>query len=163
MQLRLKYEPTPDNAPLFAADIATSTADITGTALDFSPGSLKVVDDIIDGFRREGCNSDQVAETLFGFGCYVGEVLVRNARGQWRNTGDTKMANLAGFPLVVELPNDAICNPIGKAFKRIENGEEDSLPYFYQVFAQARPEPANQSLQLTRGFWARLARFLRLR
>ncbi len=32
-----------------------------------------------------------------------------------------------------------MCNPIGKAFKRLENGPEDSLGYFYQVFTGAEP------------------------
>jgi hypothetical protein len=87
--------------------------------------------------RSQGCTSEQIAETLFGFGCYVGEVFVRQAGGSWQAVASTPMANLAGFPLVVHLRNDSYCNPIGKAFKRLENGAEDSLPYFYAVFTNA--------------------------
>jgi hypothetical protein len=71
---------------------------------------------------------------LFGFGCYVGEVFVRNAGGKWRNSAETPLAELAGLPLLIELGTESFCNPIGKVFKRLENGEVDSLPYFYQVF-----------------------------
>ncbi|HVJ83533.1 MAG TPA: hypothetical protein VNC50_20880, partial [Planctomycetia bacterium] len=99
-----------------------------------SVASLRAVDDIIEDLRQEGCTSDQMAETLFGFGCYVGEVFVRNAGGRWRNAAETSMADLAGFPLVVELGKESFCNPIGKVFKRMDNGEGDDLPYFYCVF-----------------------------
>lgn len=136
MNLRLKYNPTPDNAPKFARDIAASAAEISGVELDYSIESLKAVDEIIEGMRQDGCTTDQIAETLFGFGCYVGEVFVRQAGGQWRNTAKTSMAQFAGVPLVVELGKETWCNPIGKVFKRLENGEGDSLPYFYQVFAE---------------------------
>lgn len=134
MQLRLKYSPTAENAPMFAADMIGPAAEISGANLDYSVASLQAVDDIVEGLRQDGCTPDQIAETLFGFGCYVGEVFVRNSGGKWRNTDETSMAGLAGFPMVIELGQESFCNPIGKVFKRLENSEEDSLPYFYHVF-----------------------------
>jgi len=134
MQLRLKYPPTVENAPKFAADMVGSAAEISGVDLDYSVASLKAVDDIVEGLWQDGCTPDQIAEALFGFGCYVGEVFVRYAGGKWRNAAETSMAKLAGFPLIIELGKESLCNPIGKVFKRLENGEADSLPYFYQVF-----------------------------
>jgi hypothetical protein len=138
MQLRLKYPPTVENAPRFAADMVGSAAEISGVDLDYSVASLKAVDDIIEGFRQDGCAADQIAATLFGFGCYVGEVFVRHAGGEWRNAAETSMAKLAGFPLVIAFGKETLCSPIGKVFKRLENGEEDNLPYFYQVFTTPR-------------------------
>jgi hypothetical protein len=138
MRLRLKYEPTPKNAPKFASDIIAAAAKISGVQLDYSVASLKAVDDIIEGMRKDGCTSQQVAETLFGFGCYVGEVFVRHAGSQWQNAAETSMAGFAGFPLVIQLGKDSFCNPIGKVFKRLDNGEEDNLPYFYRVFASEK-------------------------
>lgn len=135
MRLQLNYSPTPENAPKFASDIVCSAAEICGVRLDYSIASIQAVDEIVEGFRQEGCTSDQIAETLFGFGCYVGEVFVRHAGGKWRVSSKTPMAKGAGFPLVIELNEDHFCNPIGKVFKRLENGDEDSLPYFYQVFS----------------------------
>jgi hypothetical protein len=134
MRLRLKYPPTPTNAPKFATDLVGPASEISGVDLDYSVASLEAVDDIVEMMRQEGCTSDQVAETLFGFGCYVGEIFVRHAGGRWRNAAETSLANVAGFPLVVELGQENFCNPIGKEFKRLENGEEDNLPDFYQVF-----------------------------
>jgi hypothetical protein len=138
MRLRLKYPPTVENVPKFAADIVDSSADISGVDLDYSVTSLQAVDDIVEGMRQDGCTSEQIGETLFGFGCYVGEVFVRHAGAQWRNVAETSMANFAGFPLVIELGKDSFCNPIGKMFKRMENGEADNLPYFYQVFTSRK-------------------------
>ena len=138
MNLRLKYEPTPKNAPKFADDIVESAAEISRVDLDFSVASLKDVDKIIEGFREDGCSLKQIAETLFGFGCYVGEVFVERAGGRWRRAEKTPMADMAGYFLVIELDDETYCNPIGKVFKRFENGDEDYLPYFYKMFAKPR-------------------------
>lgn len=134
MLLRLKYPPEPANAARFAADIALSAAQVSGVELDYTPHSLSLVDEIIEGFRSDGVTSDQVAETLFGFGCYAGEVLIRHADGIWRHA-TRREADLFGFPMGVELPTRRVCNPIGKAFKRLEDGPADSIQHFYHVFA----------------------------
>src|SRR5690348_1578432 len=114
MQLRLKYPPTIENAPKFAADIVDSAAEISGVELDYSVASLDSVDEILEGLRQDGCTSEQVAETLFGFGCYVGEVMVRQANGRWRNAAETVIAQQVRFPLIIELGSGKLCNPIGK-------------------------------------------------
>jgi hypothetical protein len=55
MRPRLKYKPKPENAAKFAADIVCSAAKISVAQLDYSVESIKVVDDIIEGFRQGGC------------------------------------------------------------------------------------------------------------
>ena len=102
MQLSLKYNPTLRNAPKFAADIAAAALDISGVKLDYSPKSLRLVDEILEGMRSEGVKPEQVAETLFGFGCYVGEVFVRNSGGKWRKQEDKELQDFGAFPLVIE-------------------------------------------------------------
>jgi hypothetical protein len=136
LQLRLKYAPYPANAPLFAADTVEAARTINGITLKYDPESLRAVDDIIEGFRVGGITADQIGETLFGFGCYVGEVFVRHAGGAWRSTADTPMRDFARGPFVIELASGGHCNPVDKVFKRLENGSEDDLPYFYRVFAK---------------------------
>ncbi len=134
MQLRLKYPLGPENAVRFAEDIVTSAAKVNRVHLDFTPDSLALVDGIFDDFRADGVSGREIAETLFGFGCYVGEVLTRHAGGRWREITDEERSS-AGWPLVVDLGGDRWCNPIGQAFKRLENGAEDGLSHFYTVFA----------------------------
>src|SRR5687768_6260701 len=127
MDIRLKFEPVATNAPLFAADIVEAAQEIDGLHLGYEPASLGAVDERIEQFRVEGLTDEQIAATLFGFGCYVGEVFVRHAGGVWRETGSTPMRDLAAWPFVIELADGRYCNPIGKVFKRLENGPEDDL------------------------------------
>lgn len=136
MELRLKHELTPSNAPVFADDIVTAAASVSGVRLDYTPDSLTLVDNILDEFRSEGLTSEKVAETVFGFGCYVGEVLVRHGGGRWRETTEQEQEQgLVGWPMLIEFTERHWSNPIGKAFKRLANGPEDSLRYFYEAVA----------------------------
>lgn len=133
MRLRLKFPPTAANMPRFAADILEAAAEISGVTLDYSVASLAAVDSILGEMQRDGIGSDDVAETLFGFGAYIGEVFVRHAAGKW--VVDARFGDLP----VVMLANDTVCNPIGKAFKRVDDGEAENIAYFFQVFTSARP------------------------
>jgi hypothetical protein len=112
--------------------------DVSQAVLDYTADSLTAVDRILGGFHDDGVSTEAVASTLFCFGCYVGEVFVRNAGAVWRLADETSMAGLAGFPLVIETGPQNFANPIGKVFKRVENGIEDALPYFYSVFSRPR-------------------------
>ena len=78
MILRLNFPPTVDFAVKHAELVVESARKVSGVVLDFSPANLARVDEIIEGLRRDGVDADQIAETLFSFGCYLGEVLVRN-------------------------------------------------------------------------------------
>jgi hypothetical protein len=136
MQLRLNYELEPANAARFAADVVASAAEVSGVTLDYGVDSLDAVDAILEELRADGVATEEIAETLFGFGCYVGEVLVRNSDATWR-ASNQKELEWFGWPMVVGVSEQNVCNPIGKAFKRFENGVEDSLRYFYTVFVKA--------------------------
>jgi len=127
--------PTPVNAKDYAEIIVESAKKISKIDLDYSPASLIDVDEIIEGFRKEGQSIEQVYQTLFHFGCYVGEVFIKNVGGYWKESDKTKMKGVAGSPIVVELESKSIVNPVGKVMKRMEHGEEDSICYFYEVFA----------------------------
>jgi hypothetical protein len=128
MNLNLKYAPEPKNMPRFAAEIIDAAKEISGVTLDYSVASLAVVDAILAEMHADGVTTEQVGETVFGFGAYVGEVFVRHAAGKWAVD-----PRFGGIPVVM-LPGDSVCNPIGKSFKRVDQGEEHNLPYFFQVF-----------------------------
>ena len=83
-----------------------SSGRISGARLDYTPDSLTLVDNILDGFRADGVTGDQVGETLFGFGCYAGEVLTRHAGGRWRAPTADETA-FVGWPILVELADGA--------------------------------------------------------
>src|SRR5262249_8774696 len=126
---QLKYDITPRNVPRFAADIVAAVEKNEGVALDYSVVSLEVIARIIAGFRSEGVKVEQVEATLFAFGCYVGEVFVRNAGATWRKASQREMEDIFGVPLILEVGKENLVNPIGKVIKRLQNGDEDNLPY----------------------------------
>jgi hypothetical protein len=73
-------------------------------------------------------------ETICLFGCYLGEAIIRNHGGVWKVAAETGFKSIVPADLLVlETPNKAVWNPIGKAFKLLENGMEDSLAFFYGV------------------------------
>ncbi|MEW2489090.1 hypothetical protein [Streptomyces sp. NPDC048411] len=124
MQLHLHHPLEPDSAPRFAAAIVEAAADISGAELDYSPASIDLVEDIVDGFRTDGATSEEMADSLVAFGCYVGEILTRCAGGTWRHTADA-------LPLVVQLPDARECCPIDWVFRRLEAGADVSIRELY--------------------------------
>jgi hypothetical protein len=134
MELRLKYPPTPEHAADLAATCVEAAKRISGLDLDYTVGSLRLVDQQLDRFAGDGHDSNSIASTLFCFGCYVGEVLVRNLGGRWVSS-DSAIQRLAGFPIVVMMESGDWWNPIGKVFKRLDDGEAESIDYFFSVAA----------------------------
>ncbi|WP_329836434.1 hypothetical protein [Streptomyces sp. BE133] len=49
--------------------------------LDYSVASLRLVDLVVDGLRRDQPQRNRVAGTLLGLGAYTGKVIVRRAGG----------------------------------------------------------------------------------
>ena len=135
--MNLKYEVTPENMAKFAADIVESAREISNVTLDYSVESLASVDQILGEFHEDGLTADQIGAAVFGFGAYVGEVFVRNRNAAWKDIAETDLAQVLG-PIVVEIGGEEgrLVNPIGKCFKRLANGDEDNLPYFYSVFSK---------------------------
>ncbi|WP_244895922.1 hypothetical protein [Mycobacterium asiaticum] len=130
--LRLPVLPTPAAAAELAGRAADAAREVSGVELDYSPDSLEYVDAMLEVFREPG--SDVMAESIFLFGCYIGEVLVRNAGYVWVDTPD-HLAQHLGTLTVYHPGTGAHANPISKAFKRVDYGKPDNLPYFYRVYA----------------------------
>lgn len=133
LRLHLQYPPTPEYAARHAQIAVDAARDVEHIELDYSPESLSEVDRIIGRFHGEGLTSDQVGETVFSFGCYVGEVFVRHHAGQWVMPKRSLFGFGGSNMMLVEMPNGVVCNPIGKALKFLENGASESVAYFYQV------------------------------
>ena len=99
--------------------------------LDYSVASLRVVDFLIDGLRKGGTGREQVRDTLFGLGAYVGEVLVRRAGAVWMDF-DADQRAYFGQTVGVRMPDGRVWNPLGKVRNRFElGGPGESLQTFY--------------------------------
>ena len=116
---KLKYDITPSNAPRFANDIVNTTKRVDGIILDYSVASLQKLDGILGRFHTEGVSPESIAAKVFGFGCYVGEVFVRNAGAKWRMATQEEIDTIYGVPLILMISNDTTANPIGKVINQL--------------------------------------------
>jgi len=97
----------------------------TATALDYSPASLKAVDELLLE-ARDGMGKQQLELYASCAGAYLGEVVRRRSpvKLEW-------VTSPAGPALMS--PKGLQLNVLGKPFKLIENGATDSLAWFAQV------------------------------
>ncbi|MFK0403570.1 hypothetical protein ACIQTT_14650 [Microbacterium sp. NPDC090225] len=125
--LRLQHPPEAEFAAAHAQTFADAVQNIDGITLDYSVQSLRTVDGVLGNFEEPG--SDAVAETVLAAGFYVGEVMVRQHGHRWVKTPED-VPLWAPFDLLVVGPKGNYSNPLSKAFKRVENGPEDSVAHF---------------------------------
>ena len=135
MKLNQVYQPIPQFAPQHADICVTAAKEVAGFELDHTDTSLHLLDEIIQGMRKDGLHLKDVGETLFTFGCYVGEVLVRHGGGEWCSVDEVSTQGLSPFPLMVRVGSHEVVDPIAQVFKRLEKGREYSLPKFYQALS----------------------------
>ena len=143
MSTRDAFPPSIENASKLAVVCVKTIRDLHEVCLDYSPSTLYLIDDILENLRDEGCSPNDFRETLYAFGCYFGEVFVRSANGVWVHAQDTILRYNAGNPLLIQLPNGRLCEPIAKVFWRLHYGRQDHLPTYYAAFTgQCAPEPS---------------------
>jgi hypothetical protein len=130
--------PSPENAAEIGAMVMPFVQENYGLRLDYSVQSLRQVDGIIDDLRQTE-KFEQLQPLLFSMGCYVGEVLVRNAKARWRTTESLGMAAVASSPIVIEMTDGRGCNPVGKVYKRFQKGAAEDIAFFYHVMVEAPP------------------------
>jgi hypothetical protein len=76
-------------------------------------------------------------------GCFCGELIRTSAGGQWRVTDSGTLP----FALFTHIGNgESKINPLGKAIKFFENGNEDSLVFLYQVIIAEIAKAQNPAL-----------------
>jgi hypothetical protein len=136
MKIRLRYPATPENARQHAELAVALAREQFEASLDYSPSSLDVADGQIDALREEGLDAEEAAEALFVLGCYLGEVLVRHLGGIWAATSRSALRGVSPWPMVVVLPDGSAWDVIGKAYKRLELGDSEFLPAFFDAAAQ---------------------------
>jgi hypothetical protein len=135
MKIRLQYPATPANARDHAAIAVRAAREQSETTLDYTPASLEELDGEIDSLREDGLDGEDAAEMLFVFGCYLGEVLVRRLGGAWVPTARSALRDVSPWPMVVALPDGSTWDAIGKAYRRLELGDSEYLPAFYEAAA----------------------------
>jgi hypothetical protein len=122
-----------------AADFVARATRRNALPLDYGVASLRVVDFIVSGLRKDAPDPERVAGTLFGLGAYVGEVLVRRAGAQWVDLDADQRAYFRQ-EVGVRMPDGRVWNPLGKVRNRFEQGPAESLQTFYLTL-HGRPRP----------------------
>jgi hypothetical protein len=138
VKLRLKYPATAGNAGDHAELAVRVAAEEFDTVLDYSPASLERLDGEVESLREEGLDGEAAAEVLFVFGCYLGEVMVRSLGGTWVSTPRSPLRDVSPWPMVVALPDGSAWDAIGKVYRRIELGDSEFLPAFFELAARQR-------------------------
>ena len=138
MKLRLQYPAMPVNARDHAELALKVAREQYDTDLDYSPESLEWLDSEVDSLREDGLDAEEAAEALFVFGCYLGEVMVRNLGGSWAPTPRSPLKDVSPWPMVVTLPDGSAWDTIGKVYKRLELGDSEFLPTFFAWAAHGR-------------------------
>ncbi len=127
---------------------AVDHASQQGRTLDYSVGSLSDVEAILGALHRElpppavrkqSGPSDDVIETIAKmYGGYLGEVMRLEWReGEWIVPDSGPFANA----LCLHYGKDSLVSPPSKCYKRIVDGPEDSIVYYFQVFSDRRKGP----------------------
>jgi len=134
--LNLPLEPTLKNMPALAERIVQVTRNLDNVQLDYSAESLNWVDGRILQFRQERQTFNDIGETVFLFGCYAGEVFSRTLGSSWAEPSEAERT--LGFSMPgVRSKDGQFWNPIGKAFRLLENGPEGSIHHLWVVASSA--------------------------
>lgn len=136
------------NDVLVIAQKAVEDAHTFSKELDFTENSLKEVEDILEVYhsdykgsflknvirkvRKQIPTDEQVGSMAMMYGVYIGEVIRRNTSKEIQWVYEDGFGN--GDLLHLKLDDKNRINPIGKTFKRLKNGREDEILFFYQVF-----------------------------
>jgi len=127
--LKLRFPPEVQYAEQFAHTIVEAARELQNVELDYSPRSITKLEAILCGLRDEGAVVDDIAETLFSFGCYLGEVIVNAIGGRWYEHAPGRLALWTGEgDIDIDDKNeDDIHDPILRAFEFFQAPDTHAL------------------------------------
>ena len=129
------------------AEVAVEVAAVRyGVRLDYTEGSVQAVEALLDRvararrkgllgrlFRRGPTDKDLWAHALV-FGAYLGEVMRRMWGGEWQAPRPE-----IGEEYVTFNYGETYVWPTAKAYKRLLNGDEDNVWFYYRVLKAESP------------------------
>jgi hypothetical protein len=134
--LKLSFEISPENGEKFAKQFADTFKLAEGIQLDYSPDSIKLIDNFLQSQKDEGLKVNEIAERIFLTGCYVGQVIVNNINSsKWINVEDANLPEGISMSAILINIGTTVWDPISKAYKRFYNGRVDNLDSLYAVIS----------------------------
>ena len=118
MNIPWDIAPGPDTVREYAEDAVRNMLHMYKIQLDYSPQSLRYVDAVLRAWKSGGASLEQITKSLYAFGSYAGEVVLRAAPGRWVEPSETKAGgSLEELPFfAVRLDEGSIWKPINLAF-----------------------------------------------
>lgn len=109
--------------------------------LDFSDNSIKDLEKILEvfynGFTPERKpTEDELQNAAVIWGAYLGETLRRNYGGEWAVENEISVLNISGFKIF----------PSSKVYKRLTNGPEDNVAFYYDTFKAELAKASGKTL-----------------
>jgi len=117
---------TPGDFNREAAEFCALAQDSYGLDLDYSPDTLRQLDNIINDHFAPGSADDHPA-LIVSMGCYVGEVIIRSHGGRWQ--ADEEIFHSPA--VIIEGRLQARTFPLSRVWRRFEYGENESLVAYY--------------------------------
>lgn len=139
--LSIMFHSFPEN-PTYHSDF------LNPDLLNYSIESLDHVDDYLDKIRTQKEVEEEWNKTVLRAGAYVGEVIRRSdkkERWHWVDYETAKKIDPDGWRdfeksivtcAVLYQGGKSFCFPLGKVFKFLENGREDSVKLFAKVIIE---------------------------
>lgn len=119
-----------------ANDAVALARSVAGCNLDFSEESIRRVEEILGkmhvGLAKANPPREVIEQVCNVYGAYIGEVMRRNEGGDWFL--DEKV--LPGEKIAALRVGSLQTSPSAKVFKRIMNGPEDDVWFYYRVLSQ---------------------------
>lgn len=131
---------TPEEAPEIAQSFVAAMERAQGVTLDYSVESLVFVDRFIGMLHDNGDRAAAIPRTVASASCYLGEVIRRHAGGRWVRPEETDAPEVMRFELMMQVGTTCIV-PFFKVAKRLDNGPEDDLAFYYRVLTGAKATP----------------------
>jgi hypothetical protein len=105
--------------------------DLFSVELDYSDASIERVEQIAQNIQKTSRDrppsNESVMRLSYAMGGYIGETLRRNHEAEWG------VMLLDGQRVIAMRIHGNFVWPTGKAEKRIRNGQEDDIWFYYQV------------------------------
>jgi hypothetical protein len=99
----------------------------SNVTLDYSPDSLRHLDDLLKMFHKNGITTARVPKIIFQVGCYLGQVVVNACPGStWKHPKDID-TSLDMSDLVIQHPDNVIWAPITTAAKVLQDPANNNL------------------------------------
>ena len=121
----MSANPRPLNPAALPLHIFSGPSAPAAGGLDFTPGSLQRLDDVLEEFFPPDFPPLPITVVLLG--AYLGEAVIRNLGGGWRQEGGPDNWCVAGIAGRIQ------AFPIRRMASRLAEGVEASLAFWYET------------------------------